>query len=702
MSGMIVMAKANVLTFGTISLALLTSTALSMPAFAQSSNQQATELEQIVVTASGFEQNVKDAPASITVVTSEELAKGSYRDLTDALREVQGVAVTGVANERDIFIRGLPGSYTLILVDGKRQNTRESRTNGNSGFEQSFLPPVSAIDRIEIVRGPMSSLYGSDAMGGVINVITKKVDDTWSGSVTTEGTIQQQSRSGNSGQVSWYANGPILKDMLGLQLWGRGFKRGEDSILGGDHASREYDLNGKLTFTPNEDHDFYLEGGKTRLRRDSTAGKTTALVNNNGRRNSDSSRVYTRDHWSISHNGRWSDTTTTEMSVQQEWAERDTIGTARIPVIRNTVVDAKLNTQFDLLGAHKVTIGGQFNQADLTDHNPGVAAVYEKFSVHQWALFLEDEWSITDTFALTGGLRFDQHEIYGEHLTPRLYGVWRPTDEWTIKGGVSQGFKAPEIRNVAPGYATTTGGSGCLKISEITNWATQSPCGVILAEPSLRPETSTSYELSALWDNGTVHLGATYFYTDFSDKISNARKTGSFNGYEQWTVNPEYVVWELFNIDNAIIQGVELTGTWYVNSDITLRGSYTYTDSEQQTGQYAGFPLARTPKHMANLRADWITPIEGLEAWSSINYHGEEINAGARIGSNGSPVTINGQAGRKYDGYATLDIGANYALNDNLDFKAAVYNVLNKEVSSEENNTIGEGRRFWVSMTAKF
>lgn len=135
----------------------------------------AVKLNQIVVTATGFEQNITDAPASITVVPGEELEKGAYRDLTDALKDVQGVAVTGSAAERDIFIRGLPGSYTLLLVDGKRQSTRDARTNGNSGFEQSFLPPANAIERIEVIRGPMSSLYGSDAMGGVINIITKSL-----------------------------------------------------------------------------------------------------------------------------------------------------------------------------------------------------------------------------------------------------------------------------------------------------------------------------------------------------------------------------------------------------------------------------------------------------------------------------------------------------------------------------------------------
>lgn len=148
--------------------ALLSLTALSSPALvlAQETPPSTLVLDEIVITAAGFEQSIKDAPASISVITSEELQKGNFTSLTDALKEVQGVVATGIANEQDIYIRGLPGQYTLILVDGKRQNTRDSRTNGSSGYEQSFIPPIAAIDRIEIVRGPMSSLYGSDAMGG--------------------------------------------------------------------------------------------------------------------------------------------------------------------------------------------------------------------------------------------------------------------------------------------------------------------------------------------------------------------------------------------------------------------------------------------------------------------------------------------------------------------------------------------------------
>lgn len=659
----------------------LATTALSAPALAQNAPKadKSTVLEQIVVTASGFEQNVKDAPASITVVTSEELEKGSFRDLTDALREVQGVAVTGIAKERDIYIRGLPGSYTLILVDGKRQNTREARTNGNAGFEQSFIPPVAAIDRIEVVRGPMSSLYGSDAMGGVINVITKKVGDKWSGSVTTEGTFQQHSKFKNSGQVSWYANGPILKDQLGLQIWGRGFKRGEDNVFNGESASKDFDLSGRLTYTPNADHDIYLSAGKTRVLRDALLGVSVDPTANGA---SDSHNAHIREHWSLSHTGRWGPTTS-ELSIQQEWAVRDNLDGINEPRIRNTVIDGKLTTPFELLGDNTLITGGQYNEARLSSTNPGQSAtVMNTFTAYQWALFVENEWRPIENFALTGGLRMDQHEIYGTHFSPRLYGVWNATPDLTIKGGVSTGFRAPEIRSVAPGFAYTT----------------QKGAGVILANENLRPESSTNYEISALWDNGEISFGATYFYTDFTDKITNRNTGGTWVN----SSNKSYNLWEYLNIDGAVLQGVELTSSWQATHDLSLRASYTYTDSEQQTGDYAGFPLDRTPEHMANIRLDWVTPVEGLQAWASVNYHGEELNSGARVGTNGTPTVINGRTGYKYDAYTTLDIGGNYALNETVDFKAAVYNVFDKELNAGDFNTVGEGRRFWVSMTAKF
>ncbi len=659
-------------------------------------------LDQIVVTATGFEQNVKDAPASITVVPREELEKGSFRNLADALTSVQGVTVTGVANEQDIYIRGLPGSYTLILVDGKRQSTRDARTNGNAGFEQSFIPPASAIERIEVVRGPMSSLYGSDAMGGVINIITRKVDDAWHGEVTIDGTVQNKSRYGNSGQASFYVSGPLVPEVAGLQVWGRGMKRNEDKILNGTQEQRDGDITGKLTITPNEDHDIEIEGGITRVRREGNVGNTIA----EGPKSADSYNHNDRKHWSVRHTGRWGPTTS-EFSLSQEWAERtsyswdkaraDYVESLRSPEIRNTVLDGKFTTPFEFYGDHTLVTGGQYFDAKLTDQNPGRrTGLDETFGIRQWALFAEDEWWVTPDLALTGGLRMDDHEVYGSHFSPRAYAVWHATEQFTFKGGISTGFKAPEIRTIAPGYAYTTGGAGCDY--------TGKTCGVIIGDENLKAEKSTSYEAAVLWDNQDgLQLGATYFYTEFKDKISNRLILDDNGGYVYWDEDPNYRLWKSFNIDNAVMQGVELTANWEATSDIRLRASYTYTHSRQKSGDYDGLPLTRTPEHSGNLRADWITPVDGLTAWTAVNYHGSEINAGARVGSNGKPVYKNGKVvARKYDAYTTFDIGTSYQFSEHVTFNAALYNLFDKRIEESDFNSSVDGRRLWLSMTSKF
>jgi outer membrane receptor for ferrienterochelin and colicins len=240
---------------------------------------QEKSLETVVVTASGFEQEIKDAPASISVITREELEKGSYNNLHDALRDVPGVnLVPSDNNSNDISLRGMGVNYTLILVDGKRTNTRETQANGSTGTDQSWVPPLEAIERIEVVRGPMSSLYGSDAMGGVINIITRKVAKEWMGSIRTEATLQERSSSGNIYQSNFYLSGPIQTDLLGLSIYGNYNKRGEDNILNGYNDYDNRALNVKLALTPNKDHDIIAELGTGKQHYTSTPGKTLAAT----------------------------------------------------------------------------------------------------------------------------------------------------------------------------------------------------------------------------------------------------------------------------------------------------------------------------------------------------------------------------------------------------------------------------------------
>ncbi|GAA4533515.1 TonB-dependent siderophore receptor [Chelativorans composti] len=650
-----------------------------------------TQLQQLVVTAAGFEQNVKDAPASITVITREELEKGAFKDLTDALKEVQGVTVTGAANENDILIRGLPGNYTLILVDGKRQNTRNSRPNGSSGLEQSFIPPISAIERIEIVRGPMSSLYGSDAMGGVINIITRKVSDTWTGTVSVDGTLNGHSRFGNAGQTSFYISGPVIDDKVGIQVWGRGLLRGEDKLVGGTQERKEGDIGGKLTITPSDDHEIYIEGGLTRVRSLAHAGKTVEWTSGA----EDTYRDYDRAHWSVSHVGHWG-WTTSEITLSQEDGRRtnysspagteDWTKSLRVPRIRNTTLDAKFTTPFDFMGQHTLVTGGQYLNENLRD--TGHTSDYLDLSADSFALFGEDEWKITDDFALTGGVRYNHHQRYGSHVTPRLYAVWDVFEGVTIKGGVSTGFTAPEIRAVTPSYY----------------YPTQRGAGVIAGNPDLKPEESTSYEIGILYDSYSgFTAGATYFYTDFTNKIANENthriinpETGRIRdpggNCSAAVLNPgEYCLWRYFNIDGAIIQGVELAATWEATPDLTFRGTYTYTHSEQTSGEFEGEPLTRTPKHQASLRADW-SATDKLDLWATVSYHGEQVSANVRQ----TPRV------RTLPAYTFVDVGLNYRLGDSTTLKGAVYNLFDKQVDPDDYLNSLEGRRFWVGLTSTF
>lgn len=278
-----------------VALASLASLMAIHTAHAQSSEDGV--LPDVVVTAAGFEQSIEDAPASITVIPGEELRKRQFRDLTDALRDVEGVVVNGNSNEQDISIRGMAGDYTLILVDGKRQGMRDARVNGNKGYEQSFIPPADAIERIEVVRGPMSSLYGSDAIGGVINIITRRVPERWGGSIGADYTLQQDSDFGNAGQAQFSIGGPIKEGLLGMQLWGRQLRRQADnsSVEGGltkaDHSS----LTGRLSIQPTATQDILLEAGADRLNNGDgpSANWATREQENN------------RDHAAATHRGRW-------------------------------------------------------------------------------------------------------------------------------------------------------------------------------------------------------------------------------------------------------------------------------------------------------------------------------------------------------------------------------------------------------------
>jgi len=644
----------------------LLASAISSLACGAVAAQETPQLNDIVVTASGFEQQISSAPASISVISREELERGHFQNVTDALRDVPGVVVTGGGagdNGNDISIRGMPSQYTLILVDGRPQNSRESRPNGSAGFEQDWLPPLQAIERIEVVRGPMSTLYGSDAIGGVINVITRKVADSWHGNIQLDTVLQEDSASGDSRQANFYLSGPLVADRLGLQLYGRTSERDEDDIENGYEEKSLQSLTARLSLAASDNHDFTAEAGITEQDRRSLVGRSAPAEGCRGGC-TDSIGEYTNSHVALTHSGRF-DWGTSETFVQRERSENQ----SRDIEITNTT--AKTSAVIPL-GMHMLTVGASWEEESLEDGTTNQISDRTAVENSQWALFMEDEWMLTNAWALTGGLRLDDDDNYGSHLSPRLYSVWNMTPEWTLKGGVSTGYRSPNLREITP------------------DWGQVSRGGNVYGNPDLEPETSLNKEIALLYGNDAGLNGSlTLFHNDFEDKITRiACPIDICNaGPNQFGSDPTYRV----NIDDAVTQGVEASLGAPLTDTLALTASYTFTDSEQKSGEYAGEPLTQLPRHQVSATLDWDVNAR-LSQWTKVSYRGEESQ----------PTTGPSQSAIVAPSYTFVDAGIGYQLNDSTTVNAGIYNLFDERITYDEYGYVDDGRRVWLGLNVAF
>ena len=687
-------------------LSKLTLTILSIFPLATLAEENTTaHLDEIVVTAAGNEQAFKDAPASISVVNQQQLKQHPVNRLEDALQDVPGVNISGSnANRSDVSIRGLPADYTLIMVDGRRQNTRESRPNGNGGFEGGFMPPVNAIERIEVVRGPMSSLYGSDAMGGVVNIITKNATKEWTGSLSSGFTLHDRKVFGDGYHGNFFLSGPIVNNVLGLQVYGGGNYRQEDSLIGASNKNKNRNINTKLTFTPTEKQTFILEGGRHFLEKDETPGKSIALTTTRGQstvNNNPSKTRAVRNHWSLSHQADW-DVIRSELSVYQEKAKRESIINgvmdSRQPEITNTVFDAKFMLP---VANHFFVFGGQYQHAKLADDSVKSVAtrsqtvkgkkqtsyrpIYEHTTnkVKQYAFFLEDEINFSDKVLLTLGSRFDHHQKFGSHWNPRAYLVYHLDDNFSLKGGVAKAFRAPSIREISEGYVTST----------------ERGAGVIYGNPNLKPETSVNEELSLVYTRDDWNATFTLFNTDFKNKLTS-HNTG--------TIDPltNVRLYQYSNVGRANIKGAEMSAHLAFNERWAMDLAYTYQHSKRKSDEdisasgvsLRGLPLDNTPKHSASAKLSW-TPNETFSAYTRVAYKGKQIWANPRNGDNRN-------AYRTRPGYTTVDVGSTIQVNKHLSFNLAVLNIGNEIGDRVDTNggswTVEDGRRFWANMNLSF
>lgn len=518
----------------------------AVPVFCQSpapspSPQPARPIsEQIVVTASAVPETMETTPAAVTIITREQIERRESRDVAEALREVPGVIVSRTGSQgkvTSLFTRGGNSTHTLVLWNGIEINNPYF-----SGYDWGRFS-TAGVERIEVVRGPFSALYGSDAVTGVVNVLTAGGP-----------ALNVELESGENGLLNGSVSGAITAGSLSTNA---SFEsRQDDGFAPNDDFEQESTLLG-ATFAPSERLSIGLQGRYTNYDLGiprNVNGDGTAFVPSPFRRLDGHElqwalpvRFTTSDlTWrlSLSESRRTDDFSDPEDPFFfTESATESKTGRLNVSVQRTTPIGT-------LIG------GFEIEEAEVTDVSAfGPNLVDEERTSRSF--FVEDRYSRdlgSMQFELTAGLRHDDYETFGGELTPRIasaliFGANK------LRVGYGHAFRAPSVGELFFPF---------------------------FGNAALEPERSRSAEVGFdrfVGDRGA--FSATLFYNDFDNLIVFDNVTSVFQ-----------------NIGAAVTRGIELSGSGTLENGWSAAASYTWLDTEQKE---TGHELLRRPEHSGSL-----------------------------------------------------------------------------------------------------
>jgi vitamin B12 transporter len=612
-----------------------------------------SSLDEVVVVANKAPEPLSKVGNSVTVLDADAIKASQLPVLSDLLATTPGLAVArsgGVGQPTSVFIRGAESDQTVVVIDGVQIND-PSEVSGQFNFENLL---TSNLSRVEILRGAQSTLYGSQAMGGVINITTADPDSRFGGGVTAEGGSHDTGYfSGNLG-----GKNDALMWRLSSYWYGTSGIPNFDERYGGTRlcASQIGGGSGEVRYDITPDLQFDVRGYYVNSRSDFD-GYDTPPNYNFGDDNE-----YSRIDQYFGYAGltlRSPDRTLTNR-LDYQYTSTDTRNfDPNAPAnLASTSVETfsgiGRNEREEYQGTwgfepgYQVVAGAQHERSTLVSQSPA--------NEYSGATFLQDYDTIDSGFAqlqgevipgltLTAGDRYDRHDVFGGHSTGAFAAAWKLNDGETIlRSSFSQGFKAPSLYQI------------------------YSPYGNL----GLRPEAGQTWDAGVeqhAFDQRLI-ASATYFQRYSRDLIeffncpSLDDCPNSFGGYYA-------------NIARAAAHGVELQSTLRATDHLTLTANYTLTDTEDKSPGSATFgnELPRRPKEMANASAAyrWTPP---LTTSVTVRYAGPSYDDPANQ--------------IKLGGYVLADLRVAYAVLDRLEVYARVENVTDKHYETEyQYGTLG-------------
>ena len=573
---------------------------LSSPVYAQDiQNNDVIVAPDVVVTATRTQEEVKAVPQTVEVITKEDIEQLGATDVYSALRLAANVDVTsaGMAGH-NVMIRGMSTNHTLILIDGKRFAGEDTSATQNV-YALGRLS-LSNIERIEIVRGSASAQYGSDALGGVINIITKK---------SKEPSVMVGLSTGSEA-INNYYHIDFGKQGNFSSTFDMRFSDVRKNMQSGDEGSNYYgpiqDFNFSGTWDLGNDKEidltlgYYNEHTKADYADKYTSGMQTS-------KDKKEWYDYRRYDYSLGYSGK---TDNSDYMIRTFYSRLDKENNlynyrSNFPGSMENILgsmypkydwDKSTYTLWGIEGKntiqlndnHLLTFGGEYRQnkvegTRLSDGGDNVHQVsqsgngivsnkyYSDKEINTWAGYIQDEWQVNDKLLVIPSIRYDHNSSFGGEVTPKIGATYFISDNSRIKANWGKGFKAPTISEL---YMVMERAMGPMTVR-------------VEGNPDLKPEKSTSWDISfeAEKDNNFGKL--TYFNNDVKNLITTKQTGNSY--FEQGYVN----------VDEAEIDGVEMEIGRNLDDKWTIKVTSNWLDA---TDKVSGDCLDNRARNMTTLQ----------------------------------------------------------------------------------------------------
>lgn len=629
--------------------------ALTLLAQAASAQDNAVVLPPIVVSATTVPTPASELGSSVTVVTGDDLQREQLRTVPDVLKKVPGLDIVqtgGPGGQTSVFMRGTNANHVKVLIDGIDVGN-PSITNGAFDFGHLL---TSDIEKIEVLRGPQSGLYGSDAIGGVIAITTKKGEGPPRVTATAEagsfGTFNQTaSLRGSQANFSYAFNVAHFRStdvpVTPLHLLAPGEKRNNDNYdnwtysakLGADLSDNlavnfvaRY-TDAKLGFTGEDFRLFPLDFPE--------ALQSTQRNHN----------FYSRGEavWSL-FDDRFKNYFGVNYTNQWDWTlnpNPDFFFAS--PLVSPPITNLGERIKFDwrgearLIPGQTVVLGLEHQSESLRTDSTGTVDPFFNFTqttttakTSNKAGYVELQSEFAKRFFLVSNVRYDDNQSFGPHTTWRLAPAFIvPGTNTKLKGSYGTGFKAPTL----------------------TQLYVNNPSFNAVANPNLRPETSKGYDFGFEQPlfHDRVNFGVTYFHNDIKNLINNVFNLSSFS-------------FTYVNVGAATTYGTETFASIAVTDQLKLRADYTTIVTRDET---TGLGLRNRPGHKESLSAIW-SPNQQFTLSTTLLYVGRAVE----FNRDGTIPRVDS------DAYTLVNIAGNYKVDDRVTVFGRIDNLLNRHYES--------------------